>query len=366
MSTVFSHIIQKRFSGVNEDVATDALAYILESSVAARRGMQNLLAGCTPDMPELTFKTQQQEGSIRPDMWGFAGSAPHVYIENKFWAGLTDNQPVSYLRALSKCGSPSVLLVIAPEKRQHTLWRELCARLQAAGVSVREGDPKSGILQVAVTSEGPVIALSSWGCVLTALEMQSVDDPAARGDIAQLRALCEAADSEAFLPLSAETLCDQRTPQLMLQLSDLVQAIADAAVARGVFFHGGLRPQNSSERIGRYTYFGEDRRSWGWVGVHFRHWRTYGRTPLWFVISQPECDRKGVADSIGQWAAKNGVFTARDAKGDFVIALDIQAGEEKGAVVSAIVDKLEAAYQQLPILHQSSVIEPALPETPDE
>ncbi len=31
MSTVFSHIIQKRFSGVNEDVATDALAYILAS-----------------------------------------------------------------------------------------------------------------------------------------------------------------------------------------------------------------------------------------------------------------------------------------------------------------------------------------------
>ena len=72
MSTVFSHIIQKRFSGINEDVATDALAYILETSPASRRGMQNLLATCAPDMPELTFKTQQQEGSIRPDMWGYA------------------------------------------------------------------------------------------------------------------------------------------------------------------------------------------------------------------------------------------------------------------------------------------------------
>ncbi len=45
MTTVFSHAIQKRFSSVNEDVATDALAYILESSPAARRGMQNLIAG---------------------------------------------------------------------------------------------------------------------------------------------------------------------------------------------------------------------------------------------------------------------------------------------------------------------------------
>ena len=32
MQTVFSHIIQKRFSQVNEDVATDALAYILVES----------------------------------------------------------------------------------------------------------------------------------------------------------------------------------------------------------------------------------------------------------------------------------------------------------------------------------------------
>ncbi len=366
MSTVFSHIIQKRFSGVNEDVATDALAYILASSAAARRGMQNLLAGCVPDMPELTFKTQQQEGTIRPDMWGYAGTEPHVYIENKFWAGLTDNQPVSYLRELAKYGQPSVLLVIAPEKRQHTLWRELLVRLQAADVVSTEGEPKIGILRLAGTSEGPVIALTSWGAVLTALEMQSVDDPAARGDIAQLRALCEAADSEAFLPISAETLGDQRTPQLMLQLSDLVQAIADAAVARGVFFHGGLRPQNSIERIGRYTHLGEDRRSWGWVGVHFRLWRAYGRTPLWFVFSQRECDRIGIAHRIGGWAAKAGVFTTRDAKGDFVIALDVQAGEEKDVIVNAIVDQLESLFQQLPIPDKSSVIEPILSETPDE
>lgn len=33
---VFSHIVQKRFSQMNEDIATDALAFVLESSAAAR------------------------------------------------------------------------------------------------------------------------------------------------------------------------------------------------------------------------------------------------------------------------------------------------------------------------------------------
>lgn len=43
METVFSHIIQKRFSQVNEDVATDALAFILRSNESALTGMMKLL-----------------------------------------------------------------------------------------------------------------------------------------------------------------------------------------------------------------------------------------------------------------------------------------------------------------------------------
>jgi len=76
MDTVFSHIVQKRFSQVNEDVATDALAFILQSSESARNGLIKLLRGVVADMPELRFRTQQTEGSIRPDMWGFDGVNP--------------------------------------------------------------------------------------------------------------------------------------------------------------------------------------------------------------------------------------------------------------------------------------------------
>ena len=80
MHTVFSHIIQKRFSRVNEDVATDALAFILQTSETARNGILKLLRGVVADMPELRFRTQQTEGSIRPDMWGFDGANPRVFM----------------------------------------------------------------------------------------------------------------------------------------------------------------------------------------------------------------------------------------------------------------------------------------------
>ncbi len=366
MATVFSHIIQKRFSQVNEDVATDALAYVLESSESARRGILNLIRGCVPDMPELTFKTQQTEGSIRPDMWGYAGNQPHVYVENKFWAGLTDNQPVSYLRELARYGTPSVLLVVAPERRRHTLWRELQARLHDAGISIVGDTSQGGITHIVTTAQGPVMALTSWTALLSALEIQTVDDPAARSDISQLRALCEAADSEAFLPINAETLSDQRIPQLMLQLSDLVQGVVDAGVSRGVLHLGKLRPQSSTERIGRYAFIGEDRRGGGWLGIHFRLWRTYGMTPLWLVLHNSEFGRATVLqEPIDLWAAKHGVFTTRDEKGDYVIALDFPAGEEKGFAVNAIVNQLEAMYQHMPIPEQATVGEPDLPEPSD-
>jgi hypothetical protein len=58
MATVFNHIVQKRLSQVNEDVATDALAFILGSSEPARAGMMKFLGGLAPGLPSLQFRTQ--------------------------------------------------------------------------------------------------------------------------------------------------------------------------------------------------------------------------------------------------------------------------------------------------------------------
>lgn len=76
------------------------------------------------------------EGTIRPDMWGFAGSVPHVFLANKFWAGLTDNQPISYLHQLAAYPHPTILLVIAPAAREQTLWHELGRRLREGGITM--------------------------------------------------------------------------------------------------------------------------------------------------------------------------------------------------------------------------------------
>ncbi len=342
MPSVFSHIIQKRFSQVNEDVATDALAYILESSVAAQRGMTKLLRGIIPDITQISFKTQQAEGTIRPDMWGFADTEPCVFVENKFWAGLTDNQPVSYLEKLANYPQPTVLLVIAPSAREHTLWRELNHRLLDASISVTERDTAAGVFQSVATQLGPILALTSWANVLSMLEHEAVDDPGARGDLVQLRALCDAADNEAFVPVSNLELSDQRTPAFILQLSSIIQAAVDCAVTENVLRVNKLRPQASWDRIGRYVWVPEDQHAGGWLGIHFGLWKSHGTTPLWLLFSEGDFGRgQEVRRLIEPWAAKNGVLTTtKDCH--FAIALDIPIGEEKSGVIRSLVNDIKA------------------------
>jgi len=58
MDPVFSHIVQKRLSRENENIATEALAYFLSHSKGARRGMMRLLREVVPEMPDLLSRTQ--------------------------------------------------------------------------------------------------------------------------------------------------------------------------------------------------------------------------------------------------------------------------------------------------------------------
>jgi hypothetical protein len=352
MRTIFSHIIQKRFSQVNEDVATDALAYVLESSEYARNGMAKLLRGIVPDLPALRFKTQQTEGTIRPDMWGFADNHARVFVENKFWAGLTDNQPVSYLKQLASYPQPTVLLVIVPAAREQTLWRELSHRLTDAGISISERDVPAGVARSVVTQLGPMLALTSWTNVLSVLEHEAVDDPGARGDLVQLRALCDSADADAFTPVSHREMSDQRMPAFVLQLSSIVQSAVDIAVTEKALFIGGLRPQASWDRIGRYARLSGDSTEGAgvWFGIHFELWKNHGTTPLWLVFSDGGFGRgQEVRPLIEPWASQNGFLTVTTDH-DIAIALEIPIGEEKDGVVRSLVNDLKSVTTVLEAL----------------
>ena len=293
MSTVFSHIIQKRFSHEYENVATDSLVYIINSSESAREGFLKLLRGISPELPNLHFRTQHSIDNIRPDMWGFDAESPRVFIENKFWAGLTENQPVIYLRHLSDYQQPSVLLFIVPEIRQETVWRELIKRLGDAEITISEHPSSMGILRTVRTQNGPFLAITSWKKLLDMIKSELSEDSDSMNDLLQLRALCGAANLDAFTHITSEELTDQRIPAFILQAEEVVEAAVELAVTEDSVNTKGLNKQNNKERIGQYIYFptSKEKGFGAWIGVHFKLWKEFGSSPLWLVFATTDWGR---------------------------------------------------------------------------
>lgn len=359
MSTVFSYIVQKRLSQENENVATEALTFIVRSSERARGGLMKLLRGIAPDLPDLRFRTQLSEGNMRPDMWGFDGSTPRVFIENKFWAGLTENQPVEYLRRLAGFSNPAVLLVVMPEARLETVWREFVRRLRDASASTSSGNRAVGVHRVEMIDFGPtlavtpILALTSWTKVLSAIEAELTDDPQSRNDLLQLRALCDAADE--YAPFSAAQLTDQRTPSLLLQLNSVVKGAVELAVTNGILSIQGVREAHFWEGQGRYIRFPNARGVGAWFGTHFRLWRERGSTPLWLYFSPTDFGRAlEVRSILESWVERNGIAFSVEDDGGFVVGIDVVAGEEPDHVIRSVVGRLTDVSAELSRLGHST------------
>jgi hypothetical protein len=136
-NTVFGHLVHQ-FAVHPENLATEALSFILQTPAASgafTTFVKQILADCPDGM---RFETQQVglEASI-PDMKCFddAGNI-RVIVENKFWAGLTDNQPVTYIRELP-AGIGALVLIVVPEARLQIVWDEIVGRCMANNIPVQ-------------------------------------------------------------------------------------------------------------------------------------------------------------------------------------------------------------------------------------
>jgi hypothetical protein len=348
MNTVFSHIVQKRLPDKYENIATEALAFILHSNESARTGLMKFLRGIAK-LPSLQFRTQQTDDNTRPDMCGFDGTTVRVFIENKFWAGLTENQPVNYLKRLAEYDQPSVLLMVVPAARQVTMWRELRRCIEDAKVSVTSSwDDTVGGVQLVATGIGPILALTSWEVLLSALKTELTDEPQAKSDLLQLSALCDAVK-------------DQRIPSFFLQLNKIREGAVEKAITAGVLGtkvpdknpkKGQLLPQSSWKRFGRYVFFPQSGAG-PWLGTEFTLWKDQGSTPLWLVFTHGgsvfangEWQRDPeIRVLLEPWASDKGVPAVwrknDDGDDEFAVGIELATGEEEEAVIASVVNQLK-------------------------
>ncbi|MGI9311692.1 MAG: hypothetical protein ACR2P7_09235 [bacterium] len=184
-----------------ENVANSSVCYLLNEYTAAYGALKGVLQ---MDAVPVYYKTEEATRSGgRPDITGKdADGGTKVIIEGKFWANLTENQPIDYLRELDDGGR---LLFLCPGRRAQSLELELRKRV---------GD-----------EDWKRILIYSWNDFLSAVERSNTKthDAGLASDLAQLRALCQKMDVEGMPPLSASDL-DPMNGRLPTQLADVIDA----------------------------------------------------------------------------------------------------------------------------------------------
>ncbi len=350
MKSVLSHIVQKQFSGEYENIATEALAYIVQTNDRARGGLLKMLRGVKPDLPNLSFQTQQSEDNKRPDIWGLDSGKPCVFIENKFWAGFTENQPVEYIKLLATHHSDGLLLMVVPVARQESSWREMLKRLDEAAIDWEEYKSSADIPRVVKTGTGPLLALTTWTKLLQSIDDELADEPQARNDLSQLRALCDTAESDAYVPTSAEETSNQRMPALFIQLNNITRKAVEVGVTEGFINTKGLNVSCTTERIGRYFRYVSAVSKihlYAWIGISFPLWLKHGVTPLWLCFHDQEWGNShAIQSAIEPWLESEGIFTSLENNG-FNISIKVPAGEDFDYVVRDIVGQIKKVADKL-------------------
>lgn len=322
MSSLFAHLAT-RFASSPENIAIEALAFVLQQSPAARSAMRELIGLGSPlPLPEpLSFATQagNMDDAARPDIEAYRPDLVRSsIIECKFWAGLTENQPLTYAARLS-AEVPGSLVFIVPSARLTALWGELTGRLVRGGyrvgrrhfrgqeiwhtgVGLSRSQNEVGGVAVALGSATDVdfgldvdpsptlthgFSVMSWRAVIASLRqaMEAAGEATNLPDLDQLAGLCERMDEEAFLPLRSEELTSIDLPRRTLQLAQLATEIGTALIDEGVAEarspDGRLTTAGGPGWYGRYLYA---------QGVVFfllfdcSAWLSHNTSPLWLKI----------------------------------------------------------------------------------
>lgn len=329
-STVLSHLAFKLASHP-ENLATEALGYILSSSPGAQSSLATLFKqiGFVPSS-NFSYVTQQStHDGNRPDLVGItlAGIA-EVYIEAKFWAGLTDAQPVLYLKRLPDTGG--MLLFVVPEQRIETIWGELLRRCSNAGMQYEAANDVGHNRYIRL---GQIyLALISWRRLLMHIAggLNVANDLLHAADVQQLLGLSEAMDSQAFLPLHSEELTGSlgnRLIQFVELTNDLVTWLVNLGfktkgAAQGSVWYG--RNLKSS----RYEVF---------IGFSANLWRDYGHSPIWFGLEG--IGGTPVPDLV-QILESNGIY-AKFCEKRVNIPIYLRTGLEREPLISDCQDQLK-------------------------
>lgn len=349
--TVLGHLAL-HFVVQQENLATEALNFILQTHSSASRAFRKFVRQIGFDCPE-DLRFEAQRGGFDeciPDMKCYdAGGSLRVVIENKFWAPLTKNQPVTYLREF-RPAAPAALLFVVPEARVASVWNEIVERC-AKKVSVSDFQTTRTVTSARI-NEWHHIAATSWRSLLDTLSSESPlpEEIDHRNDIAQLRGFCDMMDEREILPLGGDEIAGRKiTPLRIMNFTDLALAIVIEAASKPFCVRTGLQDSRFKYGSGAWVKIAGYR---AWVGFDVLSWHLRGLSPIWVeFVSEPQMSRIQMGEvrqklNSLRTSMSPRCFESQDGR-TLTVPIQLRAGVERFEIIKDAVDQIRQLANEL-------------------
>lgn len=332
-SSLLAYLVP-RLTIQQEDVATDALAFILNSSEACRVALRDLLSSDGFDLGVLSSLETQvtYEDGSRPDMVGYDSRGyGRLVVESKFWAALLEGQASGYFQQLEAQG-PAVLLFIAPATRIETLWVEIQRQMETGEKPVRLElvETRERIRRASAGPDKQVV-LVSWDLVLDHLAASVPSDSQTHSDLRQLRGFAQHQDLDAFQPIQREELSPS-LPRRIRWYNFLIDEVVDTRGVQEAWMSvDRLRATPQRAGYGRYFRFVVDPSEASFFFcVQLDYWAERGDTPLWLWVTSNTHLGQRLHDDNG-WSCDDGYLYT---------PIHLKTGVESPAVLEDLVCQL--------------------------
>lgn len=329
--SLLSFVVLKHTQGP-EDAATDALRFILSRSESAMSAMAKLLGDAGEPLPIAKATTQEslEISGASPDMW-LRDSNDNVtaFVESKFWAPLTPNQPVTYWEALPT-DRRTTLLFLAPQSRVNDgyLWDELVSRLREKGHELGAADQSESLVVASESNGKRCLMLTSWENLLELMAEKAERD----GDV---KAAFEIAELKMLATRAAEGVSDDKNETIKQVTGDIVHRLVHAGWANS----DGLSWGAGYGYFCRYLLLSG---AWAWLGRIDKALEQMPEAPLWLCFYYDSDDRAPVSAAEVRTRLGDKVYSGTELQSwaEVMVPITLRPGVDLRSVRDTIVDEL--------------------------
>ena len=321
--------VAQRYTRDLEDVATDALSFILSRSTSARRALSEFLEDDSGPLSitKMLPRAELSHGAV-PDMACHDDDDNLVaLIESKFWAQLTHHQPVTYWKGLP-ADRPAVLLFLAPEFRidQGALWDELVDRLRDAGHELGPANRHTSLVTAPANTDQRRLMLASWQLLLDRMAQKTEED----GDT---QACFEISELQRLATVAIEGGTPKRDENLRQLIKEAVERVEQSGWANTDRLTAG----DGSDYHARYLRLAGASAG---LRIDYKAVKQMPDKPLWLTFgyySDASVSVEAVRSSLGSLAEPGLEWLSEDV----CVPIVLPAGADHDATLDAIVTELE-------------------------